>query len=125
MGLLMDEDDYKVRYGAKFPKTTRPVIYNEDISNNATNVVQAKAEAVHTAKITDYQVFSAAERETRYFILAVIEDTWVRKFREPVTLYTAVSPSGLLARLQVFCGGLHALDVLALKNKIQDYYQDM
>ena len=86
---------------------------------------QAKAEAVHTAKITDYQVFSAAERETRYFILAVIEDTWVRKFREPVTLYTAVSPSGLLARLQVFCGGLHALDVLALKNEMQNYNQNM
>ena len=54
MGLFMDKDDYKVRYGAKFPKTTRPAVYNKDISNNATNVVRAKAEAVHMAKVADY-----------------------------------------------------------------------
>ena len=54
MGLVMDEDDCKVRYGANFPKTTRPTVYNEDISNNTTNVVQAKAEAVHVDKIADY-----------------------------------------------------------------------
>ena len=53
-------------YGAKFPNTTRPAIYDEDISNNAMNVVQAKADAVHTAKITDYQLFAAAERKTKY-----------------------------------------------------------
>ena len=39
MGLVMDEDDYKVRYDTKFPNTTRPAVYDEDISNNATNVV--------------------------------------------------------------------------------------
>ena len=38
IGLVMDDDEYKVRYGAKFPKTTRPVVYDKDISNNATNV---------------------------------------------------------------------------------------
>ena len=125
MGLVMDEDDCKVRYGANFPKTTRPTVYNEDISNNTTNVVQAKAEAVHTSKIADYQFFATAKRETRDFILAVIEDTWVRELREPVTLYTAVSPSGLLSHLQVLCDGLHALDMLALKNYMQNYHQDM
>ena len=39
MGIVMDEDDYKVRYDAKFPKNTRPAVYDEVISNNATNVV--------------------------------------------------------------------------------------
>ena len=116
MGLVMDEDDYKVRYGAKFPNTTRPAIYNKCISNKSTNLVRAKAEAVHTAKIVDYQLFAAAKRETRDFIPAVIKDTWVCELCDPVTLYTAVSLSGLLSHLQVLCGGLHSLDVLALKN---------
>ena len=93
MGLLMEEDDYKGRYGAKFPTNTKPAVYDEDIPNNAMNVVRAKAEAAHTAKISDYQLFAAAERETQSFIPAVIEDTWVRKLREPVTLYTYVSLS--------------------------------
>ena len=42
------------------------------------------------AKISDYQLFAAAERETREFILAVVDETWVRKLCDPVTLYTAV-----------------------------------
>ena len=73
--LVMDEDDYKVRYFAKLPKTTRPAVYNKYISNNVMNVDRSKAKAVHTAKIADYPLFVAAERETRNFILAVIEDT--------------------------------------------------
>ena len=71
---------------------------------------------VHTSKIADYQLLAATKRETRNFILAVIEDTWVRKLREPVTLYTAISPSWLLVHLQVLRVGLHGLDVLALQN---------
>ena len=101
-------------YCAKFPTTTKPSVYDKNIPNNATNVVWAKSEAVHTAKTTEYQLFSATKRETRDFILAAIEDTWVRKLREPITLYTAVSPSKQLSHLQALCGGLHALDVLAL-----------
>ena len=54
MGIVMDKDYYKVLYGAKFPKTTRPSVYDKDISNNSTNVVQAKAKAVYTTKIADY-----------------------------------------------------------------------
>ena len=121
----MDDDEYKVRYGAKFPKTTRPVVYDKDISNNATNVAWAKAEAVHTSKIADYQLFAAAKREAWKFILAVIEDTWVREFCDLVTLYTVVSLSRLLDHLQVLYSGLHALDVLALQNEMQKYNQDM
>ena len=51
MGIIMDEDDYKVCYCAKFPTTTKPDVYDEDIPNNATNGIWAKAEDIHTAKI--------------------------------------------------------------------------
>ena len=47
----MYKDDYKARYRAKFPTTTKPTVYDKDIPNNATNVVRAKAEAVHTYKL--------------------------------------------------------------------------
>ena len=64
MGLVMDEDDYKVRYGAKFPMTTNHAMYDKDITNNAMNVVRAKAETIHMSKIVDEQNFAAAECET-------------------------------------------------------------
>ena len=43
----------------------------------------------------------------------------------PVTLYTVVSPSVILAHLQVLCVGLHYLGVLVLKNDMQHYHKDM
>ena len=51
--LVMDKEDYKVRYCAKFTKTTRTAVYNKEISSNATNMVRERVEAVHTAKIAD------------------------------------------------------------------------
>ena len=68
----MDEDNYKQRYCTKFSTPTNPAVYDETIPDNATNVVWAKAEAVHTSKIVDYLLFAAAESETRDFILAVV-----------------------------------------------------
>ena len=67
-------------------------------------------------KNVDCQLFAADERETRGFILLVLEDTWVRELCEPVAFYTAVAPSEILNHLQKLCGGLHALDVLLLQN---------
>ena len=39
MGLVMDKDNYKVCYCAKFPTITKPAVYDEYIPNNATNLV--------------------------------------------------------------------------------------
>ena len=88
-------------------------------------MVLDKAEAVHTAKIVDYLIFAATKRETRDFIPTVVEDTWVRELCESVMFYTAVETSKLIDHLQTLCGGLHALDVLALQNEMQHYHLDM
>ena len=116
MGLVMDEEDYKQRYRANFPTPTKPAVYYETIKNNATNVVQAKDEAIHTSKIADYLLFAAAECKTRDFILAVVEDTGVCELREPVMFYTAAAPSELLDHLKTLCSGLHALYMLVMQN---------
>ena len=79
----------------------------------------SKAKSINTAKIVDYQIFIAAKCETRNFILVVVNNIWVRKLRESVTFYTSIVPLELLYHLQKLCGGLHALDVLALQNEIQ------
>ena len=75
MGLFIYEYDYNQCYCAKFPTPTRTSFCDEMITNNTTNVVQDKAEAVNMAKISDYLLFATAKCETRDFILAVIEDT--------------------------------------------------
>ena len=77
VGLIMNEDAYKKRHGANFPTPTRPDIYDLDILIDASNADRSRLEAYHTSKKEDYRLFAAADRETRKFILAVVEDTWV------------------------------------------------
>ena len=125
MGLFLYKDEYKKRYYTKSPTPTKPAVYDEKIMNNATNMVRAKAQAVHTSKIADCLLIAATERESLDFIITVVEDTWICKLWEPVMFYTAVTPSEILARLQTLCGGLHALDVLALKNETKHFHLDM
>ena len=64
MGLVTYEEDYKQHYHTKFPTPTKHTIYDEAIPNSTTNMARAKAEAVHTSKISDDQLFAAAKRET-------------------------------------------------------------
>ena len=41
-GLVLYEDNYKLRYCAKSPKLTKPAVYDETTPNNSKNVVPAK-----------------------------------------------------------------------------------
>ena len=121
----MNEDAYKTRYGANFLTPARPAIYDVEIPINASNAVRARSEAAHLAKKEDYRLFSAANRESTKFIIAVVEYMWVRELRDPDIFYTAVRPRALLAHLQELRVGLHATDVLTLQNEMQTYHEDM
>ena len=121
----MDEDAYKSRHGANLPTPSRTEIYDVYTPIDALNAVRVQREAAHTAKKEYYQLFAAADHETSKFILAVVEDTWVRELRQLELLYTDVKPRDLLNHLQTMCVGLHAKDVLNLQNEIQTYHEDM
>ena len=116
VSIVMNEDAYKTRYGANFPTPTRPAIYDVNIPINLTNAVQARREASHTARKEDYRLFAATERKSTKFIIAVVEDTWVRELRDPDLFYTAVMLRALQAHLQTLCVGLHVTEVLNLQN---------
>ena len=125
VGLIMDEDAYKTCHGANLPTPSRPAIYDVDIPIDTSNAVRVRREAAHTSKKKDYRLFAAVERESRKFVLDIVEDTWVRELRAPDLFYTAVNPRALLSHLQAMCVGLHATDVLNLHNEMQTYHEDM
>ena len=118
----MDEDAYKSRQGTNFTTPSRPAIYDVDIPINASNAVRFRREAGHTAKKEFYRLFTAVERESIKFILAVVEDTWVRELSDPDLFNTAVKPWDLPKHLQAMCVGLHDTDILNLQNDIQTYH---
>ena len=50
VGLVMNKDAYKTRYGANFATPARPAIYDVDIPIDASNAIRVCREAAHTAK---------------------------------------------------------------------------
>ena len=88
IGIVRAKPAYLKRYGEAFPKPTRVGAYDLDIDNDATAVVRARLEAAHKARRADRATYDTARRETTQFVLAVVADTWVRKLRDPETIYT-------------------------------------
>ena len=124
VGLIMPTATYVAIYEKEFDRPKPLKSYDDTIDEKATNVTRARAENIHRAKLADYGNYVAAERNTRDFILRAVEDTWVRELRDPDTFYSRVHASALLDHLQTTCGGLHALDILALLNRMQEYHKD-
>ena len=52
-------------------------------------------------------------------MISVVSDTWVRELCNSNSLYTEVALKDILPHLQAGCTGQHALDLLALHNKMQ------
>ena len=125
IGLIRPKAAYIMRCGATFPESTRVGAYDASIDNDATAVVRAHTESAHKAKRADRATYKTARRETAQFILAAVDDTWVREIRDTETLYTNVAPKDLLSHLQAVCTGRHDLDLMMLHNKMQRYHLEV
>ena len=69
-------------------------------------------------------MFAKAKLEACALILHVVDKTWVLELKDKETLFTQVNPRQFLYTLQSICGGLHAIDVLALQKDMQEYHTD-
>ena len=96
--------------------------YDATIDDDAPAVFCARTEAAHKEKRTNRGTYETARRETTQFILAAVEDTWVRELQDPETIYMEVAPEALLSQLQVGCTGRDAIDLLELHNEMQCYH---
>ena len=70
------------------------------------------------ARVNNYKMFDKAKLKACVLILHAVDETWVIELKDEETLFTQVNPRQLLYHLQSICGGLHAIDVLALQNKM-------
>ena len=85
-GLIINTSRYKDNHGnLVFPRHTCLPLYNLTIADNATTVEQVQAEAVHQAKLDDYERYKAAERGIHAFLLAAIQDTWYKDLKDANT----------------------------------------
>jgi hypothetical protein len=124
VGLIQDKESYTVEYKSSFPNPKKPGIYDSTIIETTKDAVRDQKEAIHKAKRQDYDFFEAEERGTHQFIMTVVTDTYIRELKSPKFFYTNIKPKALLTYLQSMCGGLHALDVLALQEEMHNAHKD-
>ena len=125
IGLIRPEAVYTTRYGTTFLEPTRVGAYDATISDGTPAVVCERTESAHKAKRAERATYKTTQRETAQFILAFVEDPWVRELINTNTLYTGVASKALLYHLQVGCTSCHALDLLVLHNKMQRYHLEV
>ena len=124
IGLVYSEAEYMAEYIDAFVTPSKPGIYDKDIPEDATEGVRARMEAIHKAVRRDYGLYEAAERGARQFIIDVVEETYIRDLKHNRLFYTQVKPIDFLDHLQATCGGLHAIDLLALQGSMQTAHKE-
>ena len=56
----------------------------------------------------------------RYFILKVVEDTWVQRLRDPYYIYTRVALRYLLDLISTHSDGIERANIVAMFSIVQD-----
>ena len=124
VGLFQPIATYVNTWNNAFVIPTRPAPYDTTIDDNATSVVRNRMEAKHNNLLADYEVFEAAEKGASDFIRAVVDETWYKALRHPVTFYNNVTAFTLLEYLRTNSGGLHSNDLATLPSEMLHYYAD-
>ena len=78
MGIIDEDASYATEYRKSFPRLLRPGIYASDIdtTKDASLDIQ-KMEAVHKARISDWEIYDVAESEANRFIVRIVADVWI------------------------------------------------
>ena len=92
------------------------------IADDATTVVQVRAETAHQARLDDYASYKAAKRGVAKFLRDVVDEIWYNGLKDADTFYTEVSAIDIMALLDANSGGLHAVDMISLRTNMMQYY---
>ena len=70
IGIVIDDDDYKDRYGKPFQRLKRPKAYDETIQEvDKVTIKVCKSEALPKAKISDWELYDVSESKSARFIV--------------------------------------------------------
>jgi hypothetical protein len=123
VGILTDATRYATNHGgATFVRPPCLPLYNVTIADNATTDVRVCAESAHQAKLNDYASFEAAKRGATKFLRKVVNEVWYNDLKDANTFYTKVTACKIIAFLDANSGGLHAIDMIALRTNVHNYY---
>ena len=98
--ILTDAAKYELEHGNKtFVRPIRLPLYDKNIPDDATTVVQVRAEAAHKSRLDDYTSYKAAERGVAKFLRDVVDEIWYNDLKDAETFYTKVTAIEIMAFL--------------------------
>jgi hypothetical protein len=123
--ILTDAAKYKSEHGNAtfvFVCPIRLPLYDKNIADDATIVVQVRVEAAHKSCLDDYASYEAAERGVAKFLRDVVDEIWYNDLKDAESFYTKVTAIEIMALLDANSGGLHAVDMISLRTNMTQYY---
>ena len=100
IGLVIDDPDYVERYSKSFQRPKRPKAYDEDIADGEKVIIKVrKAEAVHKARLHDWELYDVSESQAARFIVDAVEDVWLAELKKKITIYAEVTAIEMLEHL--------------------------
>jgi hypothetical protein len=122
IGLLQLVAIYTAARGWPFARAANPGPYDLTIPDAATPVVHNRMEAAHMVLVKDFNTFEATEDGIKAFIMANIDETWIKPLRDPTSYYNNVTAYTMLEFLRTNSGGLHDVDLATLPSDMLHYY---
>ena len=121
--ILAEAAKYEAEHGgAKFIRPSRLPLYDKNIADDATTVVHVRAEAAHKSRLDDYASYEAAKRGVAKFLHDAVDEIWYNDLKDAETFYTKVMALDIIALLDTNSGGLHAVDMIALRTNMTQCY---
>ncbi len=106
----------------KFVRPKCLPLYDDTIADDATTVVQVRAEAAHKSRPNEFASYEAAERGVAKFLCNVVDKIWYNNIKDADLFYTKVTAINIMALLDANSGGLHAVDMITLRTNMIQYY---
>ena len=92
IGIVIDDPDYVERYGKSFQRPKRPKAYDETIPDGEKVTIKVrKAEALHKARLHNWELYDVSESQAARFIVDAMEDVWLAELKKKVTIYAKVT----------------------------------
>ncbi len=107
------------------PQACTPGIIRSVHPHAATPVVRNRMEAAHAMVVSDFETYTAAKERVSAFIQAIVDKTWIKPLRHPITFYNNVTAYNLLEYLRTNSGGLHNTNLATLPTEMLHYYANV
>ena len=121
--ILSDPVRYATNHGgSKFVRSSCLLLYDKNIANNASTIVQVCGEAAHCTRLNNFASYKAAKCGAAKFLLTTVNETWYANLKDADTFYMTVLAINIMAFLDANSRGLHTIGMLTFQTNMHGYY---